>query len=172
MASDIFSRLRMFEKSLTLSTLEAIFSGWAELFKDLSAKDQVSEQAKNTFPVIRFDMSGLESYLNSAELNNSIIRSLEDIAEDNGLQMRIERTSGEMLHQIIRALYKKYGQVIVLIDEYDKPILDNINDLQRANEMRKVLRSFYLALKNCDKHLRFVILSEISKFSKVGVFWY
>ncbi|MBR1438884.1 MAG: AAA family ATPase [Synergistaceae bacterium] len=164
------SRPRRFGKSLTLSTLEAMFSDQAELFKGLSAEEWVSEQAINPFPVVRFDMSSLGSYSTSEELNNAIIRRLEDVAEDNELQLRSERTSGEMLHQIIRALYKKDGQVVILIDEYDKPILDNLSDIKKANEMREVLRSFYLTLKSCDKYLRFVMLTGISTFSKVGVF--
>ena len=164
------SRPRRFGKSLTLSTLEAMFSGQTELFKGLAAESWVSEQAKNPFPVVRFDMSSLGSYSTGEELNNSIIRRLEDVAEDNELQLKTERTSSEMFHQIIRALYKKVGQVVILIDEYDKPILDNLTDLKKANEMREVLRSFYLTLKSCDKYLRFVMLTGISKFSKVGVF--
>ena len=109
------SRPRRFGKSLTLSTLEAMFMGQAELFKGLSAERWVSEQAKNPFPVVKFDMSSLGSYSTDEELNNSIIRRLEDIAEDNELHLRTERTSGEMLHQIIRALYKKGGQVVILM---------------------------------------------------------
>ena len=147
-----------------------MFSGRAELFKGLAAEEWVSKQAQNPSPVIRFDISSLRSYSNGEELNSSIIRRLEDIIEDNELQLKTERTSNEMLRQIIRALYKKYDAVVVLIDEYDKPILDNINDLQRANEMREVLRSFYTTLKSCDEYLRFVLLTGISKFSKAGVF--
>ena len=62
------------------------------------------------------------------------------------------------------------GQVVVLIYEYDNPILDNLSNLKRANEMREVLRSFYTVLKSCDEYLRFVFITGISKFSKMGVF--
>ena len=125
---------------MTLSTLDAMFSGRAELFDGLAAEEWVSRQAKNPSPVLRFDMSSLGSYSNSEELNSSIIRRLEDVIEDNGLQLRTEKTSNEMLHQIIRALYKKRGRLIVLVDEYDKPILDNINDLNQA----KVAMNIYV----------------------------
>ena len=164
------SRPRRFGKSLTLSTLDAMFSGRAELFKDLAAEEWVSRQAQNSSPVLRFDMSSLGSYSNSEELDSSIMRRLENVIEDNDLQLRTEKTSNEMLYQIIRAICKKFRSVVVLVDEYDKPILDNINDLKRANEMREVLRSFYTTLKSCDEYLRFVMLTGISKFSKVGVF--
>ncbi len=130
------SRPRRGGKSLTLSTLEAMFSGQTELFKGLAAESWVSEQAKNPFPVVRFDMSSLGSYSTGEELNKSIIRRLEDVAEDNELQLKTERTSSEMLHQIIRALYKKVGKgkVVIMIDEYDKPILDNLTDLKKQTK--------------------------------------
>ena len=164
------SRPRRFGKSLTLSTLGAMFGGRAELFKGLAAEEWVKRQAQNPLPVLKFDMSSLGSCSNGEELNGSIIRRLEDVIEDNDLTLKTERTANETLRQIIRALYKKRGQVAVLIDEYDKPILDNINDLKLANEMREVLRSFYTELKSCDEYLRFVMLTGISKFSKAGVF--
>ena len=164
------SRPRRFGKSLTLSTLDAMFSGKADLFKGLKAEEWVTEQAKHPSAVLRLDMSSLGGYKNGDELNQSIIRRLEDFVEDNDLQLRKEQKSGEMFRQIIRAMNKTNGSVVVLIDEYDKPILDNINDLEKANEMREVLRSFYTVLKSCDEYLRFVMLTGISKFSKVGVF--
>ena len=164
------SRPRRFGKSLTLSTLDAMFSGKADLFKGLKAEEWVTEQAKHPSAVLRLDMSSLGGYKNGDELNQSIIRRLEDFVEDNDLQLRKEQKSGEMFRQIIRAMNKTNGSVVVLIDEYDKPILDNISDLDKANEMREVLRSFYTVLKSCDEYLRFVMLTGISKFSKVGVF--
>ena len=164
------SRPRRFGKSLTLSTLEAMFSGQAELFKGLSAEKWVNEQSKNPFPVVRFDMSGLRPYSSGKELNEAIIKGLQDFALLNNLEISIEATGSGTLLQIIYHLYKTHGQVVILIDEYDKPILDNLTDLKKANEMREVLRSFYLILKSSDKYLRFVMLTGISKFSKVGVF--
>ena len=164
------SRPRRFGKSLTLSTLDAMFSGKAALFKGLHAEEWVTEQAKHPSVVLRFDMSSLGSYKNGEELNQSIIRRLEDFVEDNDLQLRKEQKSEELFRQIIRAMNKTNGSVVVLIDEYDKPILDNISDIDKANEMREVLRSFYTVLKSCDEYLRFVMLTGISKFSKVSVF--
>ena len=67
-------------------------------------------------------------------------------------------------------LYKQHGYVVMLIDKYDKPILDNLLDVKKANEMREVLRSVYIVLKSCDEYLRFVFITCISKFSKTGVF--
>ena len=98
------------------------------------------------------------------------MRWLKDVAEDNKLLIEDERTCDELLRKIIRLLQKKYGSVVILIDEYDKPILDNITNIEKANEMREVLRSFYTMIKSCDDYLRFVFITGISKFSKTGVF--
>lgn len=165
-----FSRPRRFGKSLTLSTLEAMFTGQTDLFKGLKAEQWVQEQAKHPSPVLRFDMSSLRAYSSGSELNTSIVRGLEDFALFNDLEVSEETTAGGKLLRTIHKLYKRQGQVVVLIDEYDKPILDNLTNLSRANEMREVLQSFYTTLKSCDDYLRFVMLTGISKFSKVGVF--
>lgn len=164
------SRPRRFGKSLTLSTLEAMFSGHSDLFNELAAYEWVNKQTVKPSPVIRLDLSSLSSYSNAEELNHSIVRRLENIADDNDIQLKTEAKSDEMFYQVIRKLCKHRGQVVVLIDEYDKPILDNLSDLKKADEMREVLRSFYTTLKSCDEYLRFVFITGISKFSKVGVF--
>ena len=163
------SRPRRFGKSLTLSTFEEMFKGSVNLFKGLKAEQWVIEQAAHPSPVLRFDMSDLDA-TSIDNLNRSIIAELEDNGEDYDLKMKLEANSSRMLKSLIRTLYKQYGAVVVLIDEYDKPILDNLSDVNRANEMRELLRSFYTTLKSCDDYLRFVILTGISKFSKVGVF--
>ena len=164
------SRPRRFGKSLTLSTLDAMFSGKVELFKGLTAEKWVTEQAKHPAPVLRLDMSGCDNPSSSAELNEALIAELEDFAEERKLTLKQEKTCGKMLKNVIKALHQANGPVVVLIDEYDKPILDNIGDLNVANEMRQTLRSFYTVLKSCDEYLRFVMLTGISKFSKAGVF--
>ncbi len=75
-----------------------------------------------------------------------------------------------MFIELLNEIYKIQEVVVVLVDEYDKPILDNINEPQKANKMREVLRSFYTTLKSCNEYLRFVLLTGISKFSKTSVF--
>ena len=163
------SRPRRFGKSLTLSTLEAMFSGQTDLFKGLKAEQWVREQAEHPAPVLRFDMSDLDA-TSIDNLNISLISEVEDNGEDYDLKLKLEANPSRMLKSLIRTLYKQYGAVVVLVDEYDKPILDNLTNLAIANEMREVLRSFYTTLKSCDEYLRFVLLTGISKFSKVGVF--
>lgn len=164
------SRPRRFGKSLTLSTLEAMFKGECELFKGLKAEAWVKKQAEKPSPVLRLDMSRLRRYSTLDELNSSLIKGLEDFVAFNNLNVSPEETADGMLLKIIYSLYKEYGSVVILIDEYDKPILDNIGNLEKANEMREVLRSLYSMIKSCDDYLRFVFVTGISKFSKTGVF--
>ena len=164
------SRPRRFGKSLTLSTLEEMFKGSINLFKGLNAEEWVRQQSYSPSPVLRLDMSNLRAYSSGDELNNSIVKGLEDFIYFNNIKVPQESTAGGVLLRTIYVLYKQYGNVVVLIDEYDKPILDNLSDLKKANEMREVLRSFYTTLKSCDEYLRFVFITGISKFSKVGVF--
>ena len=164
------SRPRRFGKSLTLSTIDAMFSGKVELFKGLAADKWVTDQAKRPAPVLRLDMSGWDNPSSPQELQEAIIAELGDFAEEHGLTLKNETTCGRMLKSVIRALHKAAGPVVVLIDEYDKPILDKIGSLKESNTMRQVLRSFYTVLKSCDSYLRFVMLTGISRFSKTGVF--
>ena len=164
------SRPRRFGKSLTLSTLEAMFSGRVDLFVGLSAESWVKEQAKLKSPVISLDMSSFDEPQTGEELNQSLVSELEDIAQDKGVEISLYSSCGRMLKELVRKLYKKYGYVVVLIDEYDSPILTQINNLNKAKEMRSVLRSFYKVLKSCDKYMRFLFITGISKFTKVGVF--
>ena len=162
------SRPRRFGKSLSISTLDAMFSGRAELFKGLAAEEWVSRQAQNPSPVLRFDMSGLDIQT-SYSLQQSLKEVIKRAGKDFNVEIRSETLNG-MFTDLLDEIYKAHGVVVVLVDEYDKPILDNINDLKRANEMREVLRSFYTTLKSCDEYLRFVMLTGISKFSKAGAF--
>lgn len=162
------SRPRRFGKSLTLSTLDAMFSGRKELFIDLAAEQWVNEKSENPSPVLRFDMSTIAT-TTSEDIKLSLQEMIYRIAEDFNLNIR-SQTLGGILIDLIRQLQKQQGQVVILIDEYDKPILDNLLDFKNANDMREVLRSFYTVLKSCDEYLRFVFITGISKFSKMGVF--
>ena len=162
------SRPRRFGKSLTLSTLDAMFSGKVKLFKGLAAEGWVAEQAKHPAPMLRLDMSTVGT--DSAEaLGLTIIETLERTARSMKVEIHAKSLNG-MFTDLIVGLYKAKGAVVVLIDEYDKPMLDNIGDLELANAVRLVLRSFYTVLKGCDEYLRFVMLTGISKFSKTGIF--
>ena len=162
------SRPRRFGKSLTLSTLDAMFRGKAELFHGLAAEDWVAEQAEHPCPVLRLDMSMLD-VRGVDEFEGSLMREMARMAEDSEIEIK-STLPGGVLRDLIIGLYDAGGPVVVLIDEYDKPILDKIGDLEAAEAMRMALRSFYTVVKACDEYLRFVMLTGISKFTKVGVF--
>ena len=164
------SRPRRFGKSLTISTLESMFKGKTELFKGLYAEDWVKEQSKNPNPVIRLDMSALGNYENKKELNKSIINYLvRYYIKKYKLDIVLQDSSSDVFLDVINELYEKFGSVVVLIDEYDKPMTDNIDNLEKANEMREILRKFYNVLKGRDE-VKFVMFTGVSKFSKAGVF--
>ena len=168
--SYFLSRPRRFGKSLTISTLEAMFQGKAELFKGLYAEEWVKEQANNPNPVISLDMSGLDSYENIKEIDKSLINDLQHIANEYKLNIDKERNSKAMFKKLIYTLYEKLGSVVVLIDEYDFPITEYIDNIKKAQKIREFLRNFYITLKNYSKYLRFVFITGISKFTKVGIF--
>ena len=166
------SRPRRFGKSLTLSTLDAMFQGKAELFKSLAAEGWVAEQARQPCPVLSLSMARGRSTEGVQGFDISLYNDLMVLGRKRGLPMLRKDTEGALgaFKDVLEGLYDQGGPVVVLIDEYDKPILDKIGDLEAAEAMREALRSFYTVLKDYDSHLRFVMLTGISKFTKTGVF--
>jgi len=166
------SRPRRFGKSLTLSTLDAMFQGKAELFKGLAAEAWVAEQARHPCPVLCLSMARGRSMEGVRGFDISLYNDLMVLGRKQGLPMLRKDTEGALgaFKDVLEGLYDQGGPVVVLIDEYDKPILDKIGDLEAAEAMREALRSFYTVLKDYDSYLRFVMLTGISKFTKTGVF--
>jgi len=159
------SRPRRFGKSLLLSTLEAIFKGKKEFFKGLWIYDQPFEWKE--YPVIRIDFSKTPS-TTVLELKKSIIRQLDSNAEKYGVYLKEEEYYARFEELIMKL--SKINKVVVLIDEYDKPILDNIAKVEIAKEIQNILKAFYTVIKASDEYLKFIFLTGVSKFSKVGVF--
>lgn len=167
------SRPRRFGKSLFLDTLSEIFLGHKEYFEGLYIYDKYDWT--QSYPVIKIDFTG--GALASKELIENNIR--ENIKEScRQYQISFEKEienidPGTMLKKLISILYKKdNAPVVLLIDEYDKPIIDNISNDKKdiALEARDVLRGFYAAIKGADAYLRFVFLTGVSKFSKLNLF--
>ena len=162
------SRPRRFGKSLLISTLEAIFQGRQELFKDLWIGK--SDYQWPEHPVIKIDFSALTN-TNAHTLEQAIKERLQEIYDYYHIPMVGTDDLKHMFRQLIRRLSTQLSrQVILLIDEYDKPIIDHITDLETAEANRSVLKQFYSVIKPSDEYLRFVFITGISKFSQVSIF--
>ncbi|OGT49976.1 MAG: hypothetical protein A3F17_00195 [Gammaproteobacteria bacterium RIFCSPHIGHO2_12_FULL_41_15] len=163
------SRPRRFGKSVLIDTLHQAFIGNRTAFKDLYLENHWDWSIQ--YPVIRFGFSGVGG-ANSAELLDGMIRSiLNDHAEQHDIEIPKEASHGLILEALIKKLFAKYkNQVVVLVDEYDKPILDVIEDEEKAIANREVLKNLYGTLKELDQYLKFVFLTGVSKFSKVSLF--
>ena len=159
------SRPRRFGKSLLVSTLSELFQGNQALFEGLWIHDRWDWS--KTHPVLdfRFNKSGYKV----SGLETFLYEELADRAQAHGITLK-KSSYPAQLEELIVGLSKQYGQVVVLIDEYDKPILDYLHDIPQAKAHREVLKNFYSVLKPLDPHLRFVLLTGVSKFSRVSIF--
>ena len=170
-ATWFLSRPRRFGKSLLVSTIVSIFQGRRDLFEGLWIRD--SSYNWPVHPIIHIDMSRAV-FETPEQLQSELVRQLNKSALDNGLdgglQMGRYKQAAPVLDNLIERLAEKKGKVVVLVDEYDKPILEYIADVSKACEIRDRLRDFYTILKAQDKNLRFVFLTGVSRFSKVSVF--
>jgi len=161
------SRPRRFGKSLFLDTLKEAFSGNKELFKGLYLYDNWDWEKR--YPIIKFDLS--QAYPDTEEnLQKSINSFLRKIAKEHGITLE-EEILGLKFQELIQKLYEKYNQkVVVLIDEYDKPILDVIEDIEKAKRNRDILKKFFEILKPSDPYLKLVFLTGVSRFSNESIF--
>ncbi|MDE6336148.1 MAG: AAA family ATPase, partial [Muribaculaceae bacterium] len=160
------SRPRRFGKSLLMSTLEAYFRGQRELFEGLAISKLETDW--ETYPVFRFDLSG-ENFDHPQRLIDHIASLLDDIEEDYGLES--EGSVSRRFRKLIRDAYRKFGKrVVILIDEYDKPMLDCLHDDDVHGKIKAELRGFYSVLKPSDAYIKFAMLTGVTKFGKVSVF--
>lgn len=158
------SRPRRFGKSLLISTLYEIFSGNRELFKNLWICDKIDWQKH---PIIHIDFTDLE-YENDILLKKSIEETLQRIGDEYGIKLTTVSYKTRF-SELIKKLSTS-GKVVILIDEYDKPIIDFIEEKETALKNRKVLKNFYSVLKSSDKYIRFAFVTGVSKFSRVSIF--
>lgn len=166
------SRPRRFGKSLFLDTVSELFKGSKELFEGLAIYDKWDWTEQ--YPVIRIsfgtgDFSSKENILSSIKLTLQL--NCQDLDVEVGYDASLQ--IGGLFRVIIRAVYERYNKkVVILIDEYDKPILDTIhkNDKTTSSDARDVLRDFYSVIKDSDQYLKFVMLTGVSKFSKLNLF--
>ena len=161
------SRPRRFGKSLFVSTLQAYFEGRKELFKGLYI-DRV-EKDWTVYPVLRFDMSTAK-HSDADQLRRFLSSMLEREERKWGITAHKQDPNDRLQDLILAAQAQTGKKVVVLIDEYDAPLLDVSHDNVRLEEMRQIMRNFYSPLKYCDPHLHFVFLTGITKFSQLSIF--
>ena len=164
------SRPRRFGKSLLLDTLHELFAGNEALFRGLAIHDHWNWDVKQAHPVVRISFGG--KYNEPGELEGDLIEQLESVERHYGLAPAVTSNTGpRRLRNMLDRLHHHTGrEVVVLVDEYDKPILDVLEDRKMARANRNYLRGFYGILKDSARDIRFVFLTGISMFSNVNLF--
>ena len=161
------NRPRRFGKSLFASTLHAYFAGKKELFEGLAIADYEKEWAKH--PVLHFDMSGAK-HMEREQLERYLDWLLRPYEETYGC-VNADKDANVRFANIVKKAYEQTGQkAVVIIDEYDAPLLDVVHEDEKLPVLRNVMRNFYSPLKKCEPYLRFVFLTGITKFSQGSIF--
>ncbi len=160
-------RPRRFGKSLLVSTLQSYFEGKKELFQGLAMEKL--EKDWTEYPVLHFSMA-MGKHMEKEQLERYLIYILKEKERRFGVQSDLIDPNLRLAN-LITTLYEKTGkQVVVLIDEYDAPLLDVAHEKEQLEVLRNIMRNFYSPLKDCEPKLRFVFLTGITKFSQLSIF--
>lgn len=166
-ANYFLSRPRRFGKSLTLDTIAELFAGNQTLFEGLWVADKW-DWTEN-YPIIRLSLDAI-GY--EGGLDEALKEAMHDIAEKFDIILK-KRLAGSLFKELIEKIVQKTGKrVVILIDEYDKPIVDYIDiyNLEKANQQKEILKHFFSILKNASNHIRFLLITGVSKFAKLSIF--
>jgi len=158
------SRPRRFGKSLTISTLKAAFQGKQKLFEGLALAAKPFDW--KPYPIIHLDL-GNSAAADASQLETYLVETLDALAADQGIKLLRSGSAGRFT-ELVSALGRR-DKVVILIDEYDKPLIDNL-DNPKLKDIRSVLEGFYSVVKATEPFQRFVLLAGVSKFSQVSVF--
>lgn len=161
------SRPRRFGKSLFLSTLEAYFKGEKDLFQGLAVEKWEHEWKEH--PILHIDLN-VKRYETKEDLHKILNRHLEKWEQTYGSPYAERDLEERFLHVVEYAHQKTGAQVVILVDEYDKPLLQAMGSESLQTEYRNTLKAFYGVLKSCDAHIKFAMLTGVTKFGKVSVF--
>ncbi len=160
-------RPRRFGKSLLVSTLQSYFEGRKELFEGLAIEQLEKEWTE--YPVLHFDLSG-GKHMEKEQLEEYLGYRLQEEEKKWGITEPVKGANNRLI-DLINAAYEKTGkQVVVLIDEYDAPLLDVVHEDTQLDVLRNIMRNFYSPLKYSEAKLRFVFLTGITKFSQLSIF--
>ncbi len=160
------SRPRRFGKSLLIETMKCVFEGKKHLFSGLYIEDKIDFKS---YPIIHISFTNVDFM--SDGLNDALKTKLNEIAEQYELQLK-PKGVGHLMEELIKLLHQKYKEkVVILIDEYDSPIVHYIADnIPKAEENREILKSFYACIKGLDNYIRFFFLTGITQFSRMSLF--
>ena len=160
-------RPRRFGKSLLVTTMQSYFEGKKELFKGLAIEKLEKEWTE--YPVLHFDMSG-GKHMDKEQLEEYLDYRLQEEEKKWGVTKPVKGANNRLI-DLINTAYENSGkQVVVLIDEYDAPMLDVVHEKEQLDMLRNMMRNFYSPLKYSEAKLRFVFLTGITKFSQVSIF--
>lgn len=160
------SRPRRFGKSLLLSTFEALFEGKKELFASLAISN--TDYAFEKHPILKFEFSQTE-IKNGTDFREYVAKVTEKVASEYDIKLTAERYDFKLIDLVRLLAQKQKASVVLLVDEYDKPILNTLESPELA-EVKSAMNSFYAAIKSLDEYLKFVMITGVSKFAKVSVF--
>lgn len=161
------SRPRRFGKSLLLSTMKSYFEGRKDLFKGLAI--EMLEKEWTEYPVLLLSMASAK-HMNEERLQQYLLFILKNMEDRFGVESDTTEPNLRFAN-LIKCIYQQTGRpVVVLIDEYDAPLLDVVHEDSQLAALRNVMRNFYSPLKDCDPYLRFVFLTGITKFSQMSIF--
>jgi hypothetical protein len=162
------SRPRRFGKSLFIDTLSDLFQGKKELFENLAVYKKWDWTVK--YPVINISLN-TGSFITKDGIESRIFDIIDFTKELHDVKCKKDKDIPSCFNELIANIYQKYQQkVVILIDEYDKPILDNITNTGQALVAREILKTFYSVIKDNDKYIKFVFITGVSKFSRMNLF--
>ncbi|MDR3013572.1 MAG: AAA family ATPase, partial [Chitinispirillales bacterium] len=163
------SRPRRFGKSLLCSTIESLFRAERELFEGLSIAETDWEWKPH--PVIYLDLSGANYTVDSVEVLKAKLGSqLENCAKSYGVDINFGKHIAINFQQLILELSSKLGNIVVIIDEYDYPLLGTLDQPDHNQTLREELKGFYGVIKQCSKYIRFAFITGVTKFAQISVF--
>ncbi|NJL75740.1 MAG: AAA family ATPase [Saprospiraceae bacterium] len=156
------------ENHCVVSTLYYLFSGQKELFKNLYLRTSTDYDFKS-YPVLQFNFADFG--LKNKHLEKELSHQLQGYAQEYHIQLK-DISLATPFKTLVQAISKQHGKVVILIDEYDKPIVDFLTDIAQTKKNQEILRNFFSPLKGLEAqgHLRFLFITGISKFSKVSLF--
>ncbi|RLD60217.1 MAG: hypothetical protein DRI95_15920, partial [Bacteroidetes bacterium] len=162
------SRPRRFGKSLFIDTLSDLFKGKKKLFEGLAVYDKWDWKIK--YPVINISLN-TGQFSTREGIESRIFDTIKQTQKRLGVKCDEPKNIPSCFTELIENIFEKYQQkVVILIDEYDKPILDNITNKEQALVAREILKTFYSVIKDNDRYLKFVFITGVSKFSKMNLF--